>query len=119
MFGWFKSWNKPAPRLGAERRIAVRHECGLQVNDRLIVSVGLSSWPAIVRDISTTGIGLILGIRHDPGASMPLDLFCTTNGYSRTLHVQIVRTQRQPDGYWFCGCAFDESLDHTELNALL
>src|SRR5258706_15951479 len=100
MFGWLKNWGKSPERVGAERRTAARHECGLKVNDRLIVSVGLASWPAVVHDISTTGIGLVLGIRHDPGTQMPLDLFCTTNGYSRSLHVQILRTFRLPDGYW-------------------
>lgn len=117
MFGWFKK--KTPERVGAERRIAKRHPCDLKVNDRLVVSVGLSSWPAIVADISTTGIGLVLGVRHDPGAALQIELFCASNGYARSIRAQIVRTKRMPDGYWFCGCAFDEQLDHGELNALL
>jgi hypothetical protein len=91
----------------------------LQVNDRLIVSIGTSSWPAIVADISTTGIGLVVGIRHDPGTTLPIDLYCTSSGYTRSLRVRVVRTQRMPDGHWFCGCRFDEPIHHEELDALL
>lgn len=119
MFGWLMGRRKPRGPVGAERRTSVRHPCGLQVNDRLVVSVGLSSWPAIVQDISTTGIGLVLGIRHDPGAALAIELFCTTNGYSRNVRAQIVRTRRLPDGYWFCGCAFAEQLEHRDLSSLL
>jgi hypothetical protein len=125
MFGWLKrlGTQEPTPPIirpqALERRIAARHPCDLQVNDRLVVSIGSSSWPAVVHDISTTGIGLILGIRHDPGTSLPLDLYCTSSGFSRTMRVTIVRTMRLPDGHWFCGCAFEEQLDHRELNALL
>ena len=104
---------------GAERRQAVRYACDLKVNDRLIVSIGSSSWPAVVADISTTGIGLVVGIRHDPGTTLPLDLYCTSSGFSLALRVRVVRTSRMPDGHWLCGCCFDEQIGHAELNALL
>jgi hypothetical protein len=123
MFQWLQRWRSSGgtqalPR-GAERRQAVRYSCDLKVNDRLIVSMGSSSWPAVVADISTTGIGLVVGIRHDPGTTLPLDLYCTANGFSLALRVRVVRTQRMPDGHWFCGCRFDEQIGHQELNAIL
>jgi hypothetical protein len=121
MFGWFKKGQSGSATLppGAERRQAIRHNCDLRVNDRLIVSIGTSSWPAVVADISTTGIGLVVGIRHDPGTTLPLDLYCTSNGLSLALRVRVVRTQRMPDGHWFCGCCFDEQIGNAELSALL
>jgi hypothetical protein len=123
MFQWLQKLRSPgsagSSARGAERRQAVRYSCDLRVNDRLIVSIGTSAWPAVVSDISTTGIGLVVGIRHDPGTTLPVDLYCTTNGFSRTVRVSVMRTMRMPDGHWFCGCRFDEQLGHEELNALL
>jgi hypothetical protein len=127
MFQWLTKLGTSTPQrpvpvalpMGAERRRAVRYSCDLQVNDRLVVSIGTSSWPAVVADISTTGIGLVVGVRHDPGTTLPIDLYCTASGYARSLRVRVVRTQRMADGHWFCGCRFDEQLQHEELNQLL
>ncbi|MGE3804648.1 MAG: PilZ domain-containing protein [Gemmataceae bacterium] len=119
MFKWWgRRETKPTPPL-VERRGAERHALGLKVNDKLTVSVGTASWPAVVYDLSTTGIGLIMGVRPDASSAFDIKLHCVTKGVAYTLHAQVVRTILLPDGNWFCGCALTENLPEEDIKKIL
>jgi hypothetical protein len=109
--------NPPPPP--GDRRNAHRHKCNTKINQRLIVAVGLSDWPAYVKDISATGIGVICGMKHDEGTLFPVDLLCPERNFARTIQARVARIRREPDGHWYHGCAFERALDDEELRALL
>lgn len=119
MFKWlFRKENKKKPPV-VERRGAERHPIGIKVADELTVSVGLSSWPAVVCDISTTGIGLIMGMRPSQASAFPIKLRCNKRGVSYTLEAYVVRAILLPDGNWFCGCVFQQPLQEADLQVIL
>jgi hypothetical protein len=104
--GWFKA------RLSAPKdwRISPRRSFG-HVNRELEVLVGPSRWPATVTDLSTTGIGLVLGLWHRPGTSLPLVIEDRKRGISCPIQAQVMRVVLMPDERWLTCCRFDEPLD--------
>ncbi len=120
MFQWLSRWLMPAAyRVRDERRAAVRHACSKSSDARLLASVGTSGWPAAVRDLSATGVGIVVGMRQEPGTWLPVRLVHVGRDVSCPMQAQVVRTERRADGYWFSGCVFQGSLDDRELKALL
>jgi serine/threonine protein kinase len=100
-----------------ERRAAVRHlvtrgtTC---VIDTGLVAGGedaVEAWPAIVRDLSVGGIGLVLARRFEPGTAFAVRL----DGVDRELVVQVKRVQPDAVGHWSHGCEFESPLDDFEL----
>ncbi|MBY0526339.1 MAG: PilZ domain-containing protein [Gemmataceae bacterium] len=120
MFNWFRrSASKPAVMPG-DQRAAPRVACDRKTNENLIVSVGMASWPALVRDISTSGVSLVIGQRHEPGTRLPMCLVNTRKDLRCPIEMEVVHTLRRPDGYWLAGCAFqDRQLNAEELEGLL
>ncbi len=102
-----------------ERRAAERRAVGHRLNDRLIVEVGSSGWPAYLEDISTTGAGLIVGMRQEPGSVVPLRLLHMRRREEFMVQAQVVHTERRADGHWFSGCVFQEALAAEDLEQLL
>jgi hypothetical protein len=119
MFKWLMGRRHVPAHRGLERRAAERYSCNDRLNENLIVSVGPSAWPALVQDISATGVGLVLGMRHDPGSTLPVRLANPNQSVRCPMLAQVVHTARQPDGYWHTGCTFEGYLTSTELQALL
>jgi hypothetical protein len=120
MFNWLKRWRKPpAKRVGEERRGAERHVCVRTNNDRLLATIGTSGWPAAVRDLSATGVGIVVGVRQEPGTWLPVRLVHVGRDITCPMRAQVVHTERRPDGYWFSGCVFQGFLDEHELQELL
>lgn len=112
--GWFRG----PETVRAERRTAARHPFG-QAHPQARVLVGPCKWPAQVTDVSATGIGLILGMRHRLGADMQLTVQDRSLGSSFPIKAKVQRLALRPDGTWFTCCAFDRPLDEAGLKAML
>jgi hypothetical protein len=102
---------------GAERRAWVRYPCNL---DTLFqpgkARVDHRWWFAKVRDISHTGIGLILPRRFEPGTLLSIALNSKLPAFSRTMEATVVHVMPNPDG-WVIGCTFATALSEEELQA--
>ena len=75
------------------------------------------SWPVVVRDVSTGGVGLLLARRFEKGTVFAIEL-----GYgssARSLPVRVARVGAEAMGHWFHGCAFVDPISEEELAALL
>jgi hypothetical protein len=107
------------PAFPDEQRSAARHVCDRKINEHLLATVGVSSWPALVRDISTKGIRFVVGQRHEPGMRLPLRLDNVRQNFSRPLEIDVVHITRRADGYWITGCTFAQELRPEELEKLL
>jgi hypothetical protein len=77
------------------------------------------NWPANVRDISASGLGLVLRRRFEPGAGLAIDVHGTDSIPPFTLLARVVHATALPDGRWVLGCAFVSELSDDELRALL
>lgn len=74
---------------------------------------------AKVRDISTQGIGLLVGKQLISGAQVTIDIQDRNRGESRILQARVVHATLQPEGRWLVGCVFSTSLSAEELREIL
>lgn len=105
----------------AERRAAVRHPCDLDTFLRTLNHPELDqTWPARIRDISTTGIGLQVEKPFAVGAELEIELQSGEQGITYTLLTRVVHTGTvEDDGSYLLGCAFARPLSESELDQLL
>jgi hypothetical protein len=119
MFHWLFGLKSSPTLLAGDQRSAVRHPCDPEANKHLLAEVGPTAWPALVHDISTSGVGLIVGQRFREGTALPLRLFDLRRNHACPLRAHVVYTVRMPDGHWLTGCSFDGNLRDQELEELL
>jgi hypothetical protein len=70
------------------------------------------------RNLSRTGIAVVLGCRIDPGTMMTVEVSATAKSEMRLLPVQVVHAHALPRRGWFLGCVFAEPLGEDELRRL-
>lgn len=108
----------PLPaRLAADRRAYVRYGSQLKGSCRALSAERKYRWTAQIRDISASGVGLILNRRFEPGTVLRVKL----PGLSarRLYLVRVVRVQKQGDRTWLVGCVFPRPLTNEEVQSLL
>lgn len=75
--------------------------------------------PQVIRDISRTGMGLVLKQVHEPGTPLAIELHSPNKNIKYTVFTRVVHATAQPDGTWLVGCAFARELSNDELRNLL
>ncbi len=104
----------------ADRRAAVRHPCSLDKACRLIATVDGDRYPAMILNLSTGGIGLLIGRHYDPGSVLAVGLFNTEQSFSCTLLLRVMYAVAQESGTWMIGGAFlAVQLSEQDLETLL
>lgn len=100
-----------------ERRVAVRYPGNPDAACRAYApSAGV--YPAWVRDISATGVALLVACEFEPGAVLTLELENPTRGVSIVVKARVVHVlEVPPDRRWLHGCAFERPLTDDELRA--
>src|SRR5690348_5736017 len=81
-----------------ERRASARYTADLDAPCRAVAAARADAWRARVFNISTAGVGLVLGCRVEPGTLLALDLPNPAAGCSRTLMARIIHTTPGPGG---------------------
>jgi hypothetical protein len=107
--------------LGAERRAYVRLDSSLAATCHPAGRVREVGWPGKVRDISQTGLGLVLRHRFRPGTALVIELREGTGKAVQSLAVRVVHaTSILVDGSqcWLVGCLFEAPLGEEEARAL-
>jgi hypothetical protein len=105
------------PRAWPERRVAVRYPGNSDTACRAYAPAA-GIYTAWVRDISATGISLLLPCEFEPGALLTLELGNADQGVSCLLLARVVHTlEVPPEGRWLHGCAFERELTDDELRA--
>jgi hypothetical protein len=112
-------WNRPAGKLPAERRSALRFGIGSDTACHLIAGVGETLWPARVLDLSTRGAALLLRRRFEPGAHVIVELANGVRVFSCALLMHVIHATALADGSYVLGGEFARKLGHDELMALL
>lgn len=106
---------KPA---GVERRAAERYP-GTNLVCRLSKTEGGPFLPAWVRDISTSGINVLIERRFEPGTQLHLQLDSTHTRQTARLEMVVIHTVPCPNGAWLHGGAFRHGLSESELRGLV
>lgn len=110
-----------SPNFDTDGRVARRHACGLATSCEPTAVRGDHDmkWAATIRDISVSGIGLLLKRRFERGAGLTIELPENGGNSAYTVLAKVIHTTSQPGGYWLLGCAFVSELSDEELEALL
>jgi hypothetical protein len=105
----------------AECRVRERHPCDLEASCQPVAARNDNDlhWPGAIRDISTGGVGLVLGRRFEPGAGLAIELPASSDRPEETLLARVRHATRQPDGRWLHGCTFISELSEDEVERLL
>src|SRR5580692_1103433 len=90
----------------ADCRVWERHACGLQTSCQPIAARADKDilWRATLRDVSATGVGMVLDRRFEPGAGLSIEI--PGLGGGNTLLAKVVHATGLPEGKWLLGCAF-------------
>lgn len=77
------------------------------------------SMRAIVRDLSATGIGLLVNQSVKSGTVLLLSLETVDRRLTRALPARVMHSSPVADGHWLVGCQFVRRLGEAELQNLL
>ena len=79
---------------------------------------GKDPWPAIIRDITTTGLHLSLDRRFERGSGMAIEL-PGGDGTSSTVLARVVEVRALSEGGWLLDCTFVSELSSEEVEHVL
>ena len=103
---------------GNERRAAPRRQADLRVTCYPAIGGPGAGRPVRVRNLSRTGIGLIVDRHWAPGMALSVALPLPEGG-TRPITARVIHATAQPGGSFLVGCAFDVPLTDEEMHALL
>jgi hypothetical protein len=104
---------------GLEGRVSVRYRCDGPAQCHLCTSQHFESRWALVRNVSTTGVGLRLSGALSPGGELVVEFTQASALCRRALSAHVVHSTAQEDGTWLVGCRFVAPLNEEDLRALL
>jgi hypothetical protein len=100
---------------GMERRAAVRYRCAREAGCRPLSGAEAGWLPALVRDVSTLGIGLLEPRPREPGTLLEIDLTGASGGAVTIVLARVVHLFAEAPDAWVVGCAFVRDLDEPTL----
>ncbi len=103
----------------SNRRTAVRRPCSLSVRFQVVGFHTDISRPAVSRDLSTTGIGMLTKAPIRPGTCLRIYLNATTRDTGVARAVIVRHYTREGPDRWLIGCSFSQELSPAELDALV
>ncbi|SRR5260370_29677055 len=109
----------PGQLRGTERRKAIRYQCGLETASYLLAQIENDSYPAKVRNISVTGVSLIVARRLEPEAVVGLELYNKARRFYCKVPLRAIYIMELADGQFMVGGAFTRELSANELAGLL
>jgi hypothetical protein len=111
--------DSPAAAALPERRAAVRYSSQLEISWRLFGTKTGQWWTVLVRDLSTSGIGLVFPFALKSGALLVVQIQTDRTQVERPLLTRVEHVTPQPNGTWLAGCRFVRKLSEAELQSLL
>jgi hypothetical protein len=111
--------HEPVSQDKTERRSNARHTCHGPVLLFPVAGNRRVSWPAIVCDMSRTGLGLIIDRRFEPGTALRLEWHADQDAVFPPLLGRVVRLDQAPEGRWSYGFALIGELEVEDVLAFL
>lgn len=102
-----------------DRRVRDRYLFGRHPQVKMIVKPHFRAQRAAIRDLSTKGVGLVLGRLLEPQTTVAIQMRSLTAnqtwiGMARVRHVTCLES-----GIWLLGCTFARSLDDNDVASLI
>jgi hypothetical protein len=107
----------PQQTAESERRVSVRYQCSTEASCSSLAPFERLS--GRVRDISTDGIGLVLGTSLRVGIDLVIELKTRTPGIGLTLMARVAHSTFEADGTWIIGAQFLTTPTEEQIEALL
>jgi hypothetical protein len=104
-------------RFAVERRAAPRYRVGALVCCRPAALAAEAALAALLTDVSSGGVGLVLRYQFAPGTLLFLDLSDLTMDGQGPLLARVVHNSPRPGGRWLHGCALHRPLNARQLQA--
>jgi hypothetical protein len=103
----------------SNRRTTARRACSLSVRFQVVSFHTDVSRPAVGRDLSITGIGMLTKSPIRPGTCLRLYLNATARDAGVARAVVVRHYTREGPDRWLIGCSFSRELSAAELDALI
>ncbi|NBO93454.1 MAG: PilZ domain-containing protein [Planctomycetia bacterium] len=100
------------------RRDATRFRCEIRTTCQPPSAFSRESHPAVIRNISTSGLHLTLQQRFESGSGLMIELPQADGGVSCVL-ARVVHISSYPQGGWLLGMSFIHSLSEDQVTQLL
>jgi hypothetical protein len=113
----FAEMENPDPFSTTNRRIAARHAATGKVSCHPACGRNGELWSGTLRDISRTGIGLLLPRRWEKGTILLLKLDSVRGGGPRTLCACVIHSTPHPEEGYVVGCSHGGELSEDEIQA--
>ena len=101
-----------------ERRSAPRHQCLREVVCQAVIAGHDESAPALVENISNTGLRLVLRRCYEPGRVLAVSWRDAHGVTQRTLLAHVIHARNVGDGTWSMGCTLRVRVSDDELKQL-
>ena len=106
---------------GRDRRAEPRYVIG--VGCCIVVDPNLHGgdeerWPLLIRDVSVTGIGVVLARRFEPKTEVAVECPSGSNGATEQLPARVIHVEPAGAGHWIHGCEFVRPLADEQLRSL-
>jgi hypothetical protein len=102
-----------------DRRATVRFPCNLKGNCGLPEADPNARWPAIVQDLSCTGIRLLVHCRFEPRSALVIELPGVEPNSVESILAKVVHVKTRGPNSWMVGCVFRRLLRRDEVDAVL
>ncbi len=102
-----------------EHRAFVRHECREEGSCHSVQPGAKEVWPATVRDVSVSGLSLVVRHEFAKGEILVVELEKPVEGFPRRLFMRVKHATKYADHSWIVGCCFVNKLTDYELQALI
>ncbi len=96
-----------------------RRLCPRRLTIRILTRPSFQTRTAIIVDVSTRCIGILLQERLEPGTVLALQLQGRHTGHSRILSARVLSTNQEADGNWYADCALSAGFSNEDLSGLL
>src|SRR5262245_22359954 len=97
------------------RRKEPRYQCGPTTTSKVVEEECETPRQAWVRNISTSGVGLLYGQPVEPGDGLLVQLRVAGMNKSFELRARVIHCTRQISGDYLLGCAFENQLTADDL----
>jgi hypothetical protein len=105
-------------RTESERRQEMRCLCPLDISCRSTPIKKANQFTARCRDLSSSGIGMIVPRQLEPGSLLEIRMLNPKHNYSCTRLVLAAHSRPESDGNWVVGGLFYSELSIEELEGL-
>ncbi len=102
---------------GVERRASVRYQCSQSAT--FASAPNYERFVARVKDISITGVGLVVSTHIEPGTYLIVEMKTRARGILLTLLARVVHSTPQSENSWNVGCELVNKPTEEQLQSLV